>query len=206
MDRAKRTTRRGRSTARWTGGSGPRVRHHAGVDTVPAIVVTGTVGAGKSSVAGEMQHLLGCQGIPHARVDVDALSECWPAPPDDPFNTRVMLKNLVCVWSTYRQAGAQRLVIAGVLERREDLEGYRRAVPGLQPVVCRLVASTATLRQRLRQRELGTGLAWHLRRAEELAAQLEATRLDDFVVHNEGRTLQETASEVLVRAGWLQQR
>ena len=177
-----------------------------GMATVPAIVVTGTVGAGKSSVAGELQHVLGRQGIPHAGVDLDALTECWPSPPDDPFNTRVMLKNLACVWSTYRQAGAQRLVMAGVLEYREELDGYRQAIPGLLPVVCRLVASTATLRERLRQREIGSGLAWHLRRAEELAAKLEATRLEDFVVHNEGRTVQETATEVLVRAGWLQQR
>ena len=176
-----------------------------GVATVPAIVVTGTVGAGKSSVAGELQHLLGHQGIPHAGVDLDTLSECWPAPPDDPFNTRVMLKNLACVWSTYRQAGAQRLVLAGVLEHREELDAYRRAVPGLLPVVCRLVASTPTLRQRLSRREIGSGLAWHLARAEELAAQLEETGLEDFVVHNESRTIQETAIEVLTRAGWLQQ-
>lgn len=176
-----------------------------GVATVPAIFVTGTVGAGKSGVAGEMQHLLGRRDVPHAGVDVDTLTACWPAPPDDRFNTRVMLKNLACVWSNYRQAGAERLVVAGVLERREELDGYHEAIPGLLPVVCRLVASTATLRQRLGQREIGSGLAWHLARAEELAALLDTTAPEDFVVHNEGRTVRETAAEVLIRAGWLHQ-
>jgi hypothetical protein len=50
---------------------------------------------------------------------------------------------------------------------------------------------------------VGAGLQWHLRRSEELETILEAARLEDFMVSNDGRPVREVAIEVLTRAGRL---
>jgi hypothetical protein len=113
-----------------------------------------------------------------------------------------MLRNLAAVWANFQAAGAERLVLEGVVERAEDLAGFRRAIPGAAVTTCRLVAPQPVREARLRARELGAGLAWHLQRTVELDGILDAAGLDDFVVRNEG-PVREVAIEVLTRAGWL---
>ena len=94
-------------------------------------------------------------------------------------------------------------MIAGVVEHAADIDDYRRAVPGSRVTVCRLTASAATRAARLRAREVGAGLDWHLRRTEELEAILDAARLEDFAVENDARPVRDVAVEVLARADWL---
>lgn len=100
-------------------------------------------------------------------------------------------------------ADAERSIVVGVLERREDIRGYEGVIPGARVVVCRLTASGATREARLRDREHGAGLQWHLERPVELADILEAARVEEFTVDNDQRPLRAVASEVLVRAGWI---
>jgi len=47
---------------------------------VPVAVITGTVGVGKTSVALEMSEILAARAVPHALVDLDALSYVFPRP------------------------------------------------------------------------------------------------------------------------------
>jgi predicted kinase len=169
---------------------------------VPVLLITGPVGVGKTTVAGEVSALLARAGVAHALVDIDGLSECYPAPPDDPFNEALALRNLAAVWANYRAAGAGRLVLARVLESRDDLERYRAAVPGAVIQVVRLRASVDTLTGRVRRREAGAGLAWHVARAAELAAQMDRDRVEDAVIETDGRPLADIARDVLARAGW----
>ncbi len=160
---------------------------------VPTLLITGPVGVGKTAVAGEVSRLLERSGVPHAMVDVDALSQCFP---------RLALRNLAAVWSNCRAAGARRLILARVIESRADLGGYRSAVPGARIVVCRLRAPARTLASRIRRREPGAGRAWHLARARELAPLMERAAVEDFVVETAGRSLTVVARDVLGRAGW----
>lgn len=168
---------------------------------VPVLAISGPVGVGKSTVLVEIHDVLASHGVPHACVERDALAYSWP--PRGYFNEDAALENLAAVWANFRAAGAERLVVAGVVERAADLDGYRRAVPGARITVCRLTAAAATRAARLRGREVGAGLEWHLRRTEELEAILDAVRLDDFAVDNDARPVREVATEVLARAGWL---
>jgi adenylylsulfate kinase len=172
------------------------------VAPVPVLALSGPVGVGKTTVLYEVHDVLSSHAVPHACIERDALSCSWP--PRGYFNEDAALENLAAVWANFRAAGAGRLVIAGVVERREDLEGYRRAVPGARITVCRLTAPEATRVARLREREQGAGLAWHLERTVELERILDAVRLEDYTVVNEGRPLREIALEVLHRAGWLE--
>ncbi|HEU4561004.1 MAG TPA: hypothetical protein VFS20_24345 [Longimicrobium sp.] len=168
---------------------------------VPVLALSGPVGVGKTTVLEEIHDVLASHGVPHACVERDALAYSWP--PRGHFNDQAALENLAAVWANFRAAGAGRLVVAGVIERVADLDGYRRAVPGAQITVCRLTAAAATRAARLRAREVGAGLEWHLRRTEELEAILDAVRLHDFAVDNDARPVREVATEVLARAGWL---
>jgi hypothetical protein len=168
---------------------------------VPVLALSGPVGVGKTTVLYEVHDLLAGLGVPHACIERDTLACSWP--PRGYFNEDTAQENLAAVWANFRAAGAERLVIAGVVERPEDLEGYRHAIPGARITVCRLTASEATRFARLREREQGAGLAWHLERTVELERILDAGRLEDYAVANEGRPLREIALDVLRGAGWM---
>lgn len=171
--------------------------------SVPVLIVTGPVGVGKTSVAGEIFDQLTARDMPHAVVDLDRLGLCWPFGDHDPFNQRMALKNLAAMWENFSAAGADRLVIPQVIETRDELADYRRAVPGAAIQVCLLVASKDTLRRRVASRESGSSLASLVRRAHELADTLPGSDVADFVVETEDRRLPDIALEVLRKAQWL---
>lgn len=172
------------------------------VEAVPTLLITGPVGVGKTTVAGEAANLLAEAGVPHAFVDVDALRWCYPSPPGDRFRTGIALRNLAAVWATYRAEGLGRLILAAVLEDRAELAGYLRAVPGAAIAVVRLRAPVATLAAQVARRETGAGLEWHLARAVELAAQMDRDRVEDLLIDTADRPAVAIAREVLLRAGW----
>lgn len=169
--------------------------------TVPVLALSGPVGVGKTAVLVEIHDVLASADVPHACVERDALAWSWPERGD--FNQEVALANLASVWANFRAAGARRVVIAGVLERPEDVDGYRRAIRGARIAVCRLTAPEPLRLARLRDRERGAGLEWHLARTVELERILRDARLEDFSVENGERPLRDVAMEVLARAGWI---
>ena len=170
-------------------------------EIIPVLVLSGTVGVGKSTVLGEVHELLSAAGVPHACIDLDAFRLSWPS--RGAFNQDAVLENLASVWANVRAAGAERLVIAGVVETPDDLLGIRRAVAGARITLCQLAAGEGTRLVRLRARELGSGLEWHLRRTVELQRVLDAAPLDAITVVNDGQPIRAVAREVLERTGWL---
>ena len=172
--------------------------------SVPTIVVTGPVGVGKTTLVEAMSSLLRQAEIPHAAVDFDQLTASYPrSPDDDVWGTELGLANLAALWRNYSALGADRLVIARVIEARQDLDGFRRAVPGAEIVVVRLRAPLETLRSRVRQRGTGLSMEWHLNRAGVLAASMDAAPVEDLLVDTDGRHQTELARDVLDRVGWL---
>lgn len=158
-----------------------------------ALLITGTVGSGKTSVAEALGDRLAEQRIPHAVLDVDWLRRSWPAPPSDPFNGAITLRNLRAVAATFVEAGAQRLILAGVIESRAEREAYRVAL-GMPLMVCRLRADLTVVRDRLRRRNPDE--PWFLDRAAELDRILERERVEDLVVDATAATIQEIAAAV----------
>jgi chloramphenicol 3-O-phosphotransferase len=168
---------------------------------VPVLLLSGPVGAGKSSVGAAASRLLREAGVPHALIDLAVVGDCWPAPADDPWNERVAHRNLACMWSNFRAAGAGRLILCRVLEARSLLGQVAAAVPGADITVVRLRAPAVLLRRRLRRREAGDP-SWYLEAAAHLAASMERDPVQDHVVDNGGRPVGEVAAEVLRVAGW----
>lgn len=167
---------------------------------IPVLIITGPVGVGKTAVASMVTELLGEAQVAHACVDLDTLRWHYPPIPGDRFSTRLAMKNLAAIWPNFQAYGATRLVVADVIEIQRDRERYREVIPGAMTFVVRLRASLETLAQRLRQREIGAGLEWHLARAPELAAIMERSRVEDLLVETDGKTVVQVAEEIL--AAW----
>jgi hypothetical protein len=169
---------------------------------VPVLVITGPVGVGKSTIAAEATWLLRQADIPHALVDLDRIEQSWPVPADDPGNERVSHRNLACMWANFRQAGADRLIFARVLETRSLLRRVTAAVPGAQIAVVRLRAPLAVLHERIRSREASEP-DWFLDAATHTAEIFEQAQVEDHLVDNENRPATVVAEEVLHLVGWL---
>jgi predicted kinase len=167
-----------------------------------ALAVIGAVGAGKTTVGYAIGDRLAAAGTPHAVIDLDAIRQSWPAPPDDPFNNRIELGNLAAMWRNYAAAGAERLVLMGVIESRASRARYR-ATLGLDLTVCRLTAPVPTLQRRVAEREGDASRAWHVARAAELTRILDEAGVDDYTVDNDGVSPEAVAETVLRGAGWL---
>ena len=169
-----------------------------------ALLITGTVGSGKTTTAEAVAGLLRAAGTPHAVVDLDALRHAWPSPAADPFHEDLVLANLQAVARNHRAAGAVRLVLAGVLEdpARRPLYAAAVAVP---LTVCRLRVDLDVVRARLRERHRDDreGLDWHLHRSGELDGVLDAAGIGDVEVPvAAGNPPPEVASAVLRAVGW----
>lgn len=173
-------------------------------ETPRALLITGTVGAGKTSVAAAAGTVLAQREVPHAVIDLDAICDSWPPPPDDPFNLAMTLQNLESVAANYLSAGARRLLVAGVVETKAERERFREAI-GIDLQVCRLRADLTELHRRLRTRHASAPaeLRWHLDRAGQLDQILDRARVADFEIASDGQTTAELAIAALSRAGWL---
>ncbi|HVB20420.1 MAG TPA: AAA family ATPase [Ktedonobacteraceae bacterium] len=171
-------------------------------ESIPVMLITGPVGAGKTTVASIVSELLESVQIAHAFVDIDSLRWSYPSPAHDRFRTELAMKNLAAIWPNFQAAGATHLVLADVLESREDLVQYSRAVPGADILVVRLRASLDTLLTRLRIREIGAGLDWHLQRAAVLSQQMDRDKVEDILVDTDEKSVAAIAHEILTRSNW----
>ena len=167
---------------------------------VKMLVISGSMGSGKTTVLGEASDILGAAEILHAAIDLDSLGlGHLPAAASDDL----LIRNLAAVWNNYAAAGITRLLLSEVLDTAAKRERLRQTIPGAEIVVCRLRATFDTMQQRIRLREPGMLQEQFVARIAELEAWLDAGRVEEFSVQNDGRPITEVAREVLVRAGWL---
>ena len=131
-----------------------------------------------------------------AFVDLDLLGAAWPAPDDDPLQSRLKATNLAAVWANYLQAGSRRLIVAAVVENLAERRQLEAATRG--PVlICRLDAPDAELARRIHGRARDSDLDRLVARASQLSAQLAADDVSDFSVRTGNCTVDEVADEVL---------
>ena len=164
------------------------------------LIITGSMGSGKTSVLAEASDILSERGIPHATIDLDALGTVHL--PLGVIGDSLMYRNLQTVWSNYAALGLTRILVARAMENLTELECCRRAVSARKTVVCRLTASIKTMQERVRMREIGILQQRFVDRVAELDAVLNCAQLEDFSVANENRAVTDVAREILVRAGW----
>ena len=165
------------------------------------LIITGTMGAGKTRVMGEASDMLAVQGIAHAAIDLDGLGLAHLS--SAAGSDSVMYGNLRSVCENYASLGVRRLLVARAIEDRAELELCSDVVSASTVVVCRLIAGMETMEQRVRLRESGISQRDYVARVAELNTILDRAQLENFTVTNENRPLTDVAHELLVKAGWI---
>ena len=165
------------------------------------LIITGAMGAGKTTVLGEASDILALRGILHAAIDLDGLGLAHLPPTSS--NDGLMYRNLQSVCQNYAAVGVNRLLLARAVENHSELEQCRNAVSAANTIVCRLTAPVKTMRQRVKMRESGIARHEYAARVEELNVILDRARLEDFTIISENRLPTEVAQEMLVKARWL---
>jgi hypothetical protein len=170
--------------------------------TLETILLTGTVGVGKTSVLVEIGEALELAAVPYAIVDLDWLAWLRPSEGSGASVQQVLIRNLEHVVGTFRGAGVERLVLARALRRPDEVDAIRGALGPTGFSVVRLVAAPEVIEERLGARDRGTQLAEHLAEATGFAADAESAGIGDLVISTDGRSTAALALEVLERAGW----
>jgi cytidylate kinase len=167
---------------------------------IKIIIISGTMGSGKTTVLAEASDILTSAGVVHAAIDMDALGMAHLSHHNAHDLT---FRNLASIWSNYRAAGVTRLLLAQAVESRAVLERIREAIPEAEITVCRLMASMHTAEERVSNREPGMFQAKFVARVAELEKLLDDANLEDFSIHNDNASVTKVAREMLTRAGWL---
>jgi hypothetical protein len=172
------------------------------------LLICGPPAVGKSTVGYEIFRRVVGDGIPAAYVDLAQIGFCRPSKDEAQLLARL--------WPGFHAAGAQCLVLSGIIADAETLGRYRAALPSARWSVCRLRAQPGTLAERveLRGRGGGPGIAGDElrdrpaeelhRRADEairVAAALDRAAIGDLRVDTDGREVADLADLVRARLG-----
>lgn len=169
-------------------------------EPVRLLIISGSMGSGKTTVLGEAVNMLAAAGIRHAAIDLDAMQDHVPEVPGDELRYR----NLAAVWANYAPLGITRLMICTAVITREYHESLRRAARADEVVVVRLRADLETMRQRVRLREPVSNQRELVEYVERLEVTLDSDGVEDFTISNDGsRPVHELTRELLTTAGWL---
>ena len=161
-----------------------------------AIVVTGPVGAGKTTIMATLTELLEEHGIPNGGVDMDHFRWFYPKSTEDPFGGEIGRKNLAFVAANYRSIGISTLVLADVVEHENSRLELQTVLPDYSVVVVRLKVPMHLIEERLKVRESTENLQWYLNRAPELEQIMEDASVGDFVIEVGQRNPREVAEDI----------
>lgn len=175
------------------------------------LLITGPAGVGKSTLCWEIGAELSAAGVPHAIIESDELDRVHPKPgPEDlerlkPGTRDVSSINLAALWSTYEALGHSRLVMSGVMLHLDfDRQWILSAIPDARITVIRLLATEETLRDRLAEREKGSGAEDQLARTLRQARRMAEEKADGLIhVPTDGEMPPALAQSVLRKVGWL---
>ena len=164
------------------------------------LVVSGSMGSGKTTVMAEASDVLKSRGIAHAAIDLDALGVAHlPAG----VARDIEYRNLESLAANFAAAGVPRLLLAAAVEDRAMLDRIRAAVRAGQASVCRLRAPLATMQRRVGVREPGMLQRELLERVTELELRLDRCACENFALDNgDGVSVTDLAADMLARAGW----
>jgi broad-specificity NMP kinase len=115
---------------------------------LPVLWLCGAPATGKSTVAWQVFSDLADQGLCVGYLDIDQIGMLQPPPEADPRCHRVKVDNLAGIVRNYRTAGAQVLVISGVIDPEHGQDFAEKAVDA-DIKFCHLTLDEPTLRERL---------------------------------------------------------
>jgi hypothetical protein len=172
------------------------------VGPLPVLLITGTLGSGKTVLAADIGELLEDREPRTAIIDLDWLGWVSSSPSGPHAIDRLILSNLAAVWPNFEATGAGRLVLARTVLDGELIVGVGEAIGSVSLTIVRVTASPDTIAERLGARDTGAVLAQHLAEAAEFTKVLDEMGAEDFQVSNDGRPIREVSEEIVARAGW----
>ena len=139
-----------------------------------ALVITGGLGSGKTSVAIEMASALDVSDLAYALVDLDFL--CWAKPADDCILSihDLLVLNLIPVVRGFQSVGVDHFILPRFILTRLEAGQLRQALNdcGIEDVrFVELEVGPETARARLAHRDHGSTLAEHLESVDTLTAE-----------------------------------
>jgi predicted kinase len=169
--------------------------------TMPqALLLSGSGGVGKTTIAQAIGRLLTSHRQPTGVLDLDTIAQFGPPQPAPAaglrFHDRLRVRNLAAVWTTYREAGAQFMVVSGHVESPELRAAYTESLADCDVQMIRLMTPPDLIAERTRTTR---GPEWDLQAALDEAATHQP--IQDHTVTND-RTPAEAAAEILGKLGW----
>jgi adenylate kinase family enzyme len=157
------------------------------------LILTGSPGAGKTSVVDELATLLEIDDVPFGALETETLSRGWPW-----LSISEWIPQLAAVISLQRQAGRDTFLIVATTETEEQLQAVIDAMAeGPVLVVCFSVPGDEAAR-RVAEREPDSwpgklGLVEH---ARKLADEIPLLPGVDVVIGTDGRRAVDVAAEL----------
>jgi hypothetical protein len=164
-----------------------------------AVLVTGSYGAGKTSVIEELAEIFEERGTRYAAIDLDWLAWFDPGSPEHAAAEPTMLQNLDAVAGNYYDTGVRTFALAGTVNHSAEIERIQQAL-AMPMATVRLEAALEVIERRLAG-SVTTGRRVDLTMARDWFARGTAERIGDVVIRND-RAVRDVAFEVLDVLAW----
>jgi AAA domain len=141
---------------------------------LPVLWLCGAPATGKSTVAWQLFNDLADQGLCLGYLDIDQIGMLQPPSDADPGCHQFKVDNLAAMVPNYRAAGAQVLVISGVIDPGNGHD-FAKAAVDADISFCHLIVDEPTLRERL------GGRGWPSEAADEAVVMMSGLADAAFV-------------------------
>ena len=165
-----------------------------------AVLLAGVFGVGKSTVAADMAAMLETNGVAYGALDLDWLAWTNANGSSRADFINMMTRNLRVVAGNYYAAGARRLILAGSIRDREELNSVQDAV-GASLRTVELMVPFTEIERRIdsdpteeREKDLANSAEW--------LADGTGTGFFDIAIDND-TAVREVSRKVLDWLGWL---
>ena len=168
------------------------------VTDAEVLVLNGSPGSGKTTLANAIAEQLRQMDVPHAVIDVDELGRVHPE-----IDSAICWRNLSAIWPNYSAFPNLKAILPVCIDRRHDWEALRSAVSAKRFTICELVAGESVLKQRVTSREPNEYWQSKLRKlVDRHLGKHAADKFGDFRVRTDDKSIDETAREILQRLNW----
>jgi predicted kinase len=162
------------------------------------LVLNGSPGSGKTTLANAIAERLRELDIPHAVIDVDELGRVYPE-----VGSSIARQNLSAIWPNYAALPNLKVILPVCIDGKRDLEELRNAVPSREFTICELVADELVLKERVTRREPNEYWQTKLRNlVERFLAKDPSAQFGDFRVRTDDQSVDEAAERILDWLGW----
>ena len=156
----------------------------------PVLWLYGPPGVGKSEVSWQLFTELAQTGARVAFTETDQLGMCFPAPAGASGRQRIKVRNLRAMIPNYREAGAQCMIVNGVLD---PVDGLGSEPLPARVMTCRLRADVEEVVRRFVARE---GPHGDLREVRDEVASMDKSDFADACIDTTGVTAGDVAAMV----------